>query len=157
MDKKRTLLMEEIWESQNEAWALMNEYDSLPHQYGDFVLHQAEAEMIDLIALHPDITVTDLSHILRKTPSACSQIVKKLRTKKWVDQTRDENNNRQYKLKLTDEGYLLFKEHTKFENNCKANTFDKLSIFNADELQTFLKIQHKLNEAYAEDVENSKQ
>ena len=41
MDKKRTLLMEEIWESQNEAWALMNEYDSLPHQYGDFVLHQA--------------------------------------------------------------------------------------------------------------------
>ena len=86
MADKRQDLLDRIWTSQDTAYDLMLEYDSLPHRYGEHTLYQAEAQLIALIALHPDITITDIANILRKTPSACSQIVRKLRAKGWVVQ-----------------------------------------------------------------------
>ena len=79
MSKKREELLEQIWAAQDTAYDLMSEYDSLPHSYGENVLYQAEAHLIDRIALHPGVTVTDLANMVRKTPSACSQLVRKLR------------------------------------------------------------------------------
>ena len=78
-------VLQQVWEAQNEAYDLMYEYDALPHQYGENTLYQAEAHTVDLIAAHPGITATDLAEILRKTVSASSQIIRKLRTKGWVD------------------------------------------------------------------------
>ena len=40
-------------QAQDTAYDLMSEYDSLPHSYGENVLYQAEAHLIDRIALHP--------------------------------------------------------------------------------------------------------
>ena len=60
MSKKREELLEQIWAAQDTAYDLMSEYDSLPHSYGENVLYQAEAHLIDRIALHltehPEIT-----------------------------------------------------------------------------------------------------
>ena len=86
MSKKREELLEQIWAAQDTAYDLMSEYDSLPHSYGENVLYQAEAHLIDRIALHPGVTVTDLANMVRKTPSACSQLVRRLRDKGWVEQ-----------------------------------------------------------------------
>ena len=72
MSKKREELLEQIWAAQDTAYDLMSEYDSLPHSYGENVLYQAEAHLIDRIALHPGVTVTDLANMVRKTPSACA-------------------------------------------------------------------------------------
>ena len=90
----REQILKEIWNAQDEAYELMEEYDSLPHHYGEAILYQSEGEIIDLIAIHPGVTITDLGNILRKTASACSQIVRKLREKGWVEQTRNRENNR---------------------------------------------------------------
>ena len=79
MSKKREELLEQIWAAQDTAYDLMSEYDSLPHSYGENVLYQAEAHLIDRIALHPGVTVTDLANMVRKTPSACSQLVRRPR------------------------------------------------------------------------------
>lgn len=57
---------------------LMNEYDSLPHDYGNAVLYQSEAHLIQCIGQNDGITVTEASKLLKKTKSACSQMVKKL-------------------------------------------------------------------------------
>lgn len=150
-------LFEKIWKSQDHAFGLMLEYDSLPHQYGSYTLHQAEAHVITLVAENPDITVTDISAILKKTPSACSQMIRKLREKGWVAQFRNENNNREYKLRITEEGQKVYADHDSFDRECKARTFQKLEGFTTDQLNTYLEVQNKLIEAYMEDVKRSRE
>ncbi len=157
MVTKRQKLFTQIWDSQDEAYDLMFEYDSLPHNYGDAVLYQAEAYIINLIGQHPGITSTELAHVLKKTTSACSQIVRKLRSKNWVEQIRNEKNNRIYNLHLTESGLKLYEAHRDFNLQCQEITFSNLSEFSDDQLAVYLQIQRKLNEIYQADVQRSKE
>ena len=146
MEQQREALLGQIWAAQDEAYDLMYEYDSLPHRYGAHILYQSEAHIIDLIGEHPEITVTELAAILKKTPSACSQIVRKLRAKGWVEQVRNAENNRIYNLYLTESGKQVY----------QAATFQLLSNFSPEELEHHLMVQRKLNEAYQDDVRRSR-
>ena len=145
MEQQREALLGQIWAAQDEAYDLMYEYDSLPHRYGAHILYQSEAHIIDLIGEHPEITVTELAAILKKTPSACSQIVRKLRAKGWVEQVRNAENNRIYNLYLTESGKQVYQA-----------TFQLLSNFSPEELEHHLMVQRKLNEAYQDDVRRSR-
>ena len=156
-DEKRSELLEQIWNQQNQAYDLMCEYDAMPHRYGACMLYQAEAHMIDLIALYPGITAADLAIILRKTPSACSQTLRKLREKGLVEQLRNAANNRQYKLQLTESGQALYRDHAAFSADCQQRTFDRLAEFTEEELALYLRVQQRINEAYADDVRRSRE
>ena len=156
MEDQREALLRQIWAAQDEAYDLMYEYDSLPHQYGENTLYQSEAQIIDLIGEHPEITVTELAAILKKTPSACSQLVRKLRAKGWVTQVRNEANNRIFNLHLTESGQRVYQDHTAFNHSCQEATFRLLETFSTQELEHHLMVQRKLNEAYQSDVEHSK-
>ena len=156
MEDQREALLRQIWAAQDEAYDLMYEYDSLPHQYGENTLYQSEAHIIDLIGEHPEITVTELAAVLKKTPSACSQIVRKLRSKGWVTQVRNEENNRIFNLHLTENGQRVYQDHTAFNQSCQSSTFRLLETFSTQELEHHLMVQRKLNEAYQEDVQHSK-
>lgn len=155
-DEKRGELLEQVWNLQNQAYDLMCEYDAMPHRYGECMLYQAEAHMIDLIALYPGITAADLASILRKTPSACSQTLRKLREKGLVEQLRNAENNRQYKLQLTESGQALYRDHAAFSADCQQRTFDRLAEFTEEELALYLRVQQRINEAYADDVLRSR-
>ena len=155
--EKRQELLKKIWRAQDEAYNLMVEYDSLPHHYGDHILYQAEAEIIDLIAVHPGATVTDLRNILKKTASACSQIVRKLREKGWVVKSQNQENNRLYNLNLTEEGMKVYENHQAFTHNCREITYKLLEEFTEEELAAHLRVQEKLNEAYVGDVKRSRE
>lgn len=157
MEQQREALLGQIWAAQDEAYDLMYEYDSLPHRYGAHILYQSEAHIIDQIGEHPEITVTELAAILKKTPSACSQIVRKLRAKGWVEQVRNAENNRIYNLSLTESGQAVYQEHTAFNRSCQEATFQLLSNFSLEELEHHLMVQQKLNRAYTTDVRNSKE
>ena len=156
-DEKRSELLEQVWNQQNQAYDLMCEYDAMPHRYGECMLYQAEAHMIDLIALYPGITAADLASILRKTPSACSQTLRKLREKGLVEQLRNAANNRQYKLQLTESGQALYRDHAAFSADCQQRTFDRLAEFTEEELALYLRVQQRINEAYADDVRRSRE
>ena len=156
MEDQREALLRQIWAAQDEAYDLMYEYDSLPHQYGENTLYQSEAHIIDLIGEHPEITVTELAAVLKKTPSACSQIVRKLRAKGWVEQVRNPENNRIFNLYLTESGQRVYQDHTAFNQSCQSATFRLLETFSTQELEHHLMVQRKLNEAYQSDVEHSK-
>ena len=151
-----TQLLRQIWDAQDTAYDLMNEYDSLPHYYGSVVLYQAEAYIVNLVGQHPGITVTQLAEILNKTTSACSQIVRKLRAKGFVEQIRNPDNNRLYNLELTKEGTQVFQAHIQFNQECQKKTFDLLQGFTNEELLIHLRVQEKLNEAYQDDVKRSR-
>ena len=157
MKESRRKVLKEVWNAQDEAYELMVEYDQLPHHYGEAILYQAEGEIIDLIAIHPGVTITDLGNILKKTASACSQIVRKLREKGFVEQTRNRENNRVYNLTLTEEGMKIYREHQAFTQNCQDITFRLLEGFSEEELEIHLRVQRKLNEAYHGDVKRSRE
>ena len=152
-----TQLLRQIWDAQDTAYDLMNEYDSLPHYYGSVVLYQAEAYIVNLVGQHPGITVTQLAEILNKTTSACSQIVRKLRAKGFVEQIRNPDNNRLYNLELTKEGTQVFQAHIQFNQECQKKTFDRLQGVTNEELLIHLRVQEKLNEAYQDDVKRSRE
>lgn len=153
----RDSILQQIWKTQDEAYDLMNEYDSLPHRYGDATLYQSEGRIIELIATHPGITATELAGILKKTVSACSQMIRKLRTQGWVEQVRNEKNNRLYNLQLTEGGVKVYQARARFEQECQNRTFRLLDTFSEEELAIHLEIQKRLNEAYQEDVRQSKE
>lgn len=152
-----TQLLRQIWEAQDTAYDLMSEYDSLPHHYGNVVLYQAEAYIVNLVGRHPGITVTQLAEILNKTTSACSQIVRKLRAKGFVEQIRNPDNNRLYNLELTQMGTEVFQSYISFNQECQAKTFELLKDFSDEELAVHLRVQRKLNEAYQDDVKRSRE
>ncbi len=157
MKQQRESLLRAVWQAQDEAYDLMYEYDSQPHRYGSNTLYQSEAHIIDLIGEQPAITVTELAAALKKTPSACSQIVRKLRAKGWVEQIRNEDNNRILNLRLTESGVQVYHAHTAFNAACQAATFQLLSAFSPEELEHHLAVQRALNKAYSQDVEKSRQ
>lgn len=157
MGESRDALLRQIWNAQDESYDLMYEYDTLPHYYGNNILYQAEGQIIDLIADYPGITITELGTILKKTASACSQIVHKLREKDWVVQTRNRKNNRQYNLVLTEAGMQVYRAHRNFCHSCQLETFRMLNGFSEEILEHYLLVQEKINEAYRADVKRSRE
>lgn len=141
----------------DEGHALANEYDSLLHDYNGITLYQAESQFIRRVGDVPGITITELSIFFNKTKSACSQLMYRMKKKNLLTQVRNEHNNREYNLYLTDEGQQLYQFHKIFEEGCYRRTAEMLSIFTLEELETYIKIQNKLNAAFLLDVNESKE
>jgi len=139
----------------DDGYDLMAAYDAVPHQYGEFLLFQAEAKTIQYIGGHPSVTITDLANANKKTISAYSQIIRKLVKKGWVRQERNESNHRLYNLFLTEEGNKVYQSHHNFEIKCYQRMFEKISVFSDKELEIFCTVQQKLNEAYELDLQDS--
>lgn len=135
-----------------EGRRLLNEYDASPHRYGDTVLFQAESHLIQEIGRNPDTTITDLSEKLGKTPSACSQLVRKLRNKGLVAQTRNKTNNRIYHLNLTDAGWMIYQDHEHYDEVCRQRELRYLVPFSPEDLELFTRIQLCLNQAFQESI-----
>lgn len=157
MDKERVALLKEIWHEQLRARDIINENEALPRRYGDMFLFQAEIQLMGMIAVYPDITITDIANILKKTPSACSQIVHRLCEKELVKQVRDENNKRRYHLQLTEQGERIYQDHAAFAEECQERTIQKLCPMSREDLQMALELLRKLNECYEEDVRRSRE
>ena len=154
--EKRDELLKAIFDAQDETYNLMTSFDTQFHRYGEIVIYEAEANIIDLIGAQPGITVTELANLLRRTPSACSQIVRKLRNKGWVEQKRNPRNNRIYNLILTDNGKQLYENYQSYLREYRIRASRYLAEFTEQELEDQLRVQRKLNksyESYMKDVE----
>lgn len=154
-DKKYALFCQ-MMDELDAGVSLINEYDSLLHDYGGVIMFQAESQLIKSIGEHPGITASELAKFFGKTASACSQLIRKLKHKGWVIQERNENNSREYNLTLTAEGKEIYERHQKFENFCYQRAFDTLSDVSTEEIESYIKIQKHLNTAFALDVSESK-
>jgi len=140
----------------DEGCRLILEYDSIPHNYGTETMYQAESQIIHIVGKNPGITAAEIAALLTKTPSACSQLIRKLRKKDWIEQIRNPENNREYQLFLTESGWKIYEEHDRFEQACYKRSFNNLKEFSEDDLKKYISIQKKLNETFAIDVKESK-
>jgi hypothetical protein len=96
--------------------------------------------------------MTEIAELLGKTPSACSQIVRKLRKKEMVVQVRDELNNRRFRLLLTELGEKVYEGHQLFTKECKDYFTECLEEFSEETLEHFLDVQRKINQSYERDI-----
>lgn len=87
-----------------------------------------------------------MAYKTKKTPSAYSQMIRKLRKKGLVEQTRNKENLREYMLNLTPDGKQIFLDHEEVENRCYQRTMKCLEEFSENELENYIRIQEKLNE-----------
>lgn len=141
----------------DDGWERVNEYNSLLHDYNGVILYQAQSQFIHVIGQRPGITVTELASVFGKTRSACSQLMSRMKEKGWLSQVRNSENNREYKLYLTEEGQEIYEKHQAFEKACYQRTAQMLEAFSDDELLTYIRVQEKLNEAFRMDVQESRQ
>ncbi|MCI2062215.1 MAG: MarR family winged helix-turn-helix transcriptional regulator [Eubacteriaceae bacterium] len=157
MSRKRSELFEKMIDKINESYDLMSEYDSLPHNYGgEEYLYQSESQIIHVVGEHPGITARELSDLIRKTPSFCSQNIRKLKKKDCIAQIRNEQNAREYFLELTEKGRGIYRDHKKFEDACLMRTLENLQAFSDEDIGKFIEMQEKINASFREDVAESK-
>jgi len=153
--KIKDILFDAIMDEYESSVRLMRLYDEMPHQYGDSILYQMESHIVELIGCHPGITATEISEIIKKTPSACSQVIRKLRSKGFVFQQRSEENNRIYNLFLTEDGWKLYNAHATVDDECDRRKKEKLVEYSESELKLFLEIQRLINKQFEIDVKLS--
>lgn len=149
MEKRNELTMKLV-DIFIQGHRLMDEYESIRRTFSDMVLYPVESHIIMEIGRQPGTTVTELSEKTKKTPSACSQQIRKLREKGLVFQTRNEVNNRIYHLYLTEKGQEVFESHEQYEKMCHEREMNHLKDFSAEELETYMRVQANLNLAIEE-------
>lgn len=145
----------ELLQSFDKGYELCFEYDSMPHQYGDEVLYQSEMHFLEVVGDTPSITITVISQQLGKTKSACSQMVRKLVKKELLTQERNEKNNREYYLNLTERGKEIYEVHKEFDEKCIQRTYKSLADFSEEELQSYISVQKTLNQVFQKDVDEN--
>lgn len=152
----REAIYQQMMKQMDIAYDLMEEYDATPHRYGTETLYQVESHMIEMIGNHEGITITEIAKRVKKSKSACSQMVQKLRSKDWVIQKQNKKNNREYNLFLTKDGWNIFHGHQQIDAKCWQRGLQNIQKFSNEELQLYVKIQKQINRSFAEDVEVSK-
>jgi DNA-binding MarR family transcriptional regulator len=152
---KRFSIFQDVITAFDEGFDLAAKYDAMPHQYGGEILYQSEMHLIQAIGRNPNVTITSIAASTSKTASACSQMVHRLKKKGLVVQERNILNNREYKLGLTEKGWEIYRLHEILDERCLQRTCAGLNSFTDEELNIYISIQKKLNEAFAVDVEQN--
>lgn len=154
-NEERYNIFNELIEAIDVAVGLITVYDGQLHDYNGTILYQAEAKTIKEVGNHPGITISELAVLRDKTTSAYSQLIRKIREKGWIEQKRNDKNNREYKLYLTEEGKKIYEGHQKFEDFCYRRTYHMLDEFSLEDIKKYIEIQEKLNTSFKMDVEDS--
>lgn len=134
----------------------INDYNAMLHDYNGIILYQAESQFLNKIGKNPGITITELSMIFDKSVSACSQLMRRMKDKGWINQQRNQTNNREYNLFLTEEGETIYHKHLKFEEACYQRTCTMLDGFSEEQLKKYIAIQEQLNSSFLMDIEESR-
>lgn len=153
--KEHYLKVCELLDAFDEGCKYVEEYNSMLHDYNGIILYQAESQFIKKVGETPGITITELSEFFNKTTSACSQLMYRMKQKGFIYQSRNEKNNREYNLFLTEAGEAFYHIHKAFEERCYQRTAKMLSAFSSEELDVYLRVQQKMNESFLLDVTES--
>lgn len=145
---ERSELAVRLTETFEAGCVLANEYDARPRCYGGETLHRSEVQMLRFVGKHPKTTATEIALAMNKTVSACSQVIRKLRAKNLIKQLRNETNNREYYLELTELGCKVFEARGEFEQERRKRLEDCVSEFSDKEMSIYIEIQECLNEMF---------
>ena len=149
-------LLEKLWTVGVEYIDIGAENVALPKCYGEIALYYTERKLLVMIGDTPDITITEMAAAIHKTPSFCSQIIKKFVNYGWVEQIRNAANKRVYNLRLTEEGTKSYAVYAGYNETEKSAIMTVLNQFGAEKLENYIEIQEAINEVCKRSIEGYK-
>ncbi len=138
-------LLEKLWTVGAEYIDIGAENIALPKYFGEIALYYTERKLLVMIGEKPDVTITEMASAIHKTPSICSQIIKKFVNYGWVEQIRNAANKRVYNLRLTEEGSKAYAVFAGYNEAEKSAVITVLNQFSTEELEHYTKIQEAIN------------
>lgn len=131
---------------------ILDRYQSLPRCYGsDFLLFSSEADLLEEIGDHEPITATELARRKISTPSAISQIVKKLDSKNLLQRDTLDGNRKTIYLRLSEEGRKIYEYHRAHKEKTYESYLNELSGYSAADIEKAAGLIGFLTEKYLEE------
>lgn len=146
MDDK---LFSEIMESLYTYDRIISSYQTTPRTYGtEDLLYQTDVHIMQTIEHNPGMNLNELSEKTFRTKSAMSVLIKSLVEKGLVKRERDKDDNRRYKITLTEKGKKIHEFHEKLDavnyRNILRNMY-KVKEITIDDLNSTIKVLEALN------------
>jgi DNA-binding MarR family transcriptional regulator len=131
---------------------MLDRYQSLPRSYGsNLLLFSSEADLLEEIGDHEPITATELARRKISTPSAISQIVKKLDSKNLLQRDTLNGNRKTIYLRLSEEGRKIYEYHRCWKEKIYESYMDELRDYSAADIAKAGGLINFLSEKYLED------
>lgn len=110
-------------------------YNSTARYYGnDEKLFLSEAHTIHHIGEHQGISMNDLAEITQRTKGSTSTMVDSLIKRGLVLKTKDSQDQRKVKLKLTDKGYQIYQYHEELDRKNYSSISDETTELSDEQL-----------------------
>lgn len=131
---------------------ILNRSQSLPRRYGpDLLLYSSEADLLAEIGANEPISATELARRKISTPSAISQIVKKLDGKNLLVKDTQEGNRKTILLRLSAEGQAVYEAHRRQEDRKYAAYMEGLADYTPEDIAKAAGLIDFLTERYLEE------
>lgn len=149
---KKTEAFKALMKDLNYFDRILNRYQSLPRWYGpDLLLYSSEADLLAAIGEGAPITATELARLKVSTPSAISQIVKKLDAKNLLVKDVQEGDRRTVYLRLSEAGEQVYRLHTEREEKRYEAYMAALPDYSAEDIARAAALVDFLSEQYLDE------
>lgn len=153
MTDKRKKACCELYEAMECGSSFIRKYNTLPRNYFGYRLFPAETHMLQYIGHHPEITTWQLAAAMKKTTSAVSQLVKKLKQHGLLVVIQNPENNRESFLRLNEAGWKIYTAHEELDRCMMSRFSSALQDFSAEDIERCICIQEILNKKFAENLQ----
>jgi DNA-binding MarR family transcriptional regulator len=109
------------------------------------LLYIGEVHTIVAVGKYPGINITELSLRLGITKGAVSQAIGKLEKRNYLRRVKDNSNEKNVLVELTQKGEIVIKGHDRFHRNFFSNylsdiTFGQIAVFNEvlEKIESFM-------------------
>lgn len=154
MDNQHYELFNMLLKEVRSTIYLTTKFSSGVKEYDGLRLHESESHMLQAIGKGIGITTNELAKEFNYTPSACSQVVKKLKENELVYLEKDSHDKRFSYLYLTQRGRKIFEQHEKEDEKSFAAIYKRFQKFSVEDLKMYLEIHKTLNSELEKSIFN---
>ena len=120
----------------------LNQYFATARDYGsDMNVTMAEVHILTSIADAPGVTGAELASLKKKTPSAISQVLKRLENENLIERRPHPTHGKKYCLYVTESGKRLSELHKNWDVAHIRHTLENLlRLCSIEEINTFFRV-----------------
>lgn len=147
--ERNTSVDAEIFERWYRIHKKMNLMERIPCNFGlDDPLFLSEIHTVEAIGNTPDNNVRIIADVLGVTPSAASQVIKKLKDRGLVRKIRGIRNEKEVSIELTEQGLIAFTNHAQTH----AHIQERIGHINEKESAAVIRVLSAFESVYDERI-----
>ncbi|MEA4815877.1 MAG: MarR family transcriptional regulator [Lachnospiraceae bacterium] len=132
---------------------ILGRYQNISRSYGtSTLLYLSEVHMIETIGSNEPISAAELAKMKNTTPSAISQLIKKLDSKKLLVRDNIKGNKKTIYIKLSREGRKIYKFYKKLNEKKYSGYLEKLPNLTEEDIVKMIKLMNIITEEFMEEI-----